>query len=79
MNPKPSSGKNTRSAELRVAPSIAPSPQLPRGNQVVFKSTNAEVDKVRFPNLLDLMGRLHFSTSDGRIWLDDQRMLLIHA
>ena len=27
----------------------------------------------------DLMGRLHFSTRDGRIWLDDQRMLLIHA
>jgi DNA-binding NtrC family response regulator/predicted hydrocarbon binding protein len=25
------------------------------------------------------MGRLHFSTRDGRIWLDDQRMLLIHA
>ena len=24
------------------------------------------------------MGRLH-STTDGRIWLDDQRMLLIHA
>ncbi|MDD2846254.1 MAG: sigma-54-dependent Fis family transcriptional regulator [Rhodoferax sp.] len=79
MNSKPTSGKGTRSAELRVAPSIAPSPQLPRGNQVVFKSTNAEVDKVRFPNLVDLMGRLHFSTSDGRIWLDDQRMLLVHA
>ncbi|HQX07921.1 MAG TPA: sigma-54-dependent Fis family transcriptional regulator [Zoogloea sp.] len=25
------------------------------------------------------MGRLHFSTTDGRIWLDDQRMLLVHA
>ena len=68
-----------RSPEFRVAPSITASPQLPRGNQVVFKSTNAEVDKVRFPNIVDLMGRLHFSTSDGRIWLDDQRMLLVHA
>ena len=38
-----------------------------------------EIDKVRFPDLADLMARLHFSTSDGRIWLDDQRMLLIHA
>ena len=37
------------------------------------------VDAVRFPDMADLMGRLHFSTSDGRIWLDDQRMLLIHA
>lgn len=79
MNSKTASGKSTHSTELRVAPSIAPSPQLPRGNQVVFKQTNAEVDKARFPNLLDLMGRLHFSTSDGRIWLDDQRMLLVHA
>ncbi len=79
MNPKPTSGKGPRSTEWRVAPSIAPSPPLPRGNQVVFKSTNAEVDKLRFPNLVDLMGRLHFSTSDGRIWLDDQRMLLVHA
>ncbi|MDR3450860.1 MAG: sigma 54-interacting transcriptional regulator, partial [Alphaproteobacteria bacterium] len=25
------------------------------------------------------MGRLSFSLNDGRIWLDDQRMLLIHA
>ena len=32
-----------------------------------------------FPDISDLMARLHFSTSDGRIWLDDQRMLLIHA
>lgn len=79
MTPKTSFGKNPRSAEARVAPSILPSPQLPQGNEVVFKSSNAEIDKVRFPNLLDLMGRLHFSTSDGRIWLDDQRMLLVHA
>ncbi|HEX5698025.1 MAG TPA: sigma-54-dependent Fis family transcriptional regulator [Rhodoferax sp.] len=79
MTPKTTLGKNTRSPELRVAPSIAPSPKLPQGSEVVFKATNAEVDKVRFPNLLDLMGRLHFSTRDGRIWLDDQRMLLVHA
>ena len=62
-----------------MAPSITPSPQLPHGNEVVFNSTNAEVDKLHFPNLVDLMGRLHFSTSDGRIWLDEQRMLLVHA
>ncbi len=79
MNTKTNAGKSTRAPEVRVAPSIAPSPQLPSGSHAVFKSTNAEVDKVRFPNLLDLMGRLHFSTRDGRIWLDDQRMLLIHA
>jgi len=79
MTPKTTFGKNTRSPELRVAPSIAPSPKLPQGNEMVFKATNSEVDKVRYPNLLDLMGRLHFSTRDGRIWLDDQRMLLVHA
>ncbi len=79
MNSKTAAGKSTRSAAFRVAPSIAPSPQLPRGNQVVFKPTDDEIDKLRLPNLVDLMGRLHFSTSDGRIWLDDQRMLLVHA
>ena len=38
-----------------------------------------EFDKSQIPGLADLMARLHFSTTDGRIWLDDQRMLLIHA
>ena len=79
MNSKATPAKNTRSTESRVAPSIAPAPPLPHGNRTVFNASNAEIDKVRFPNLVDLMGRLHFSTSDGRIWLDDQRMLLVHA
>jgi transcriptional regulator with GAF, ATPase, and Fis domain/predicted hydrocarbon binding protein len=52
---------------------------LPQGHLPVVSQERAEIDKVRFPDLADLMGRLHFSTSDGRIWLDDQRMLLIHA
>jgi two-component system response regulator HydG len=46
---------------------------------VVGPDDQAAVDQVRFPDMADLMGRLHFSTKDGRIWLDDQRMLLIHA
>ena len=54
-------------------------PRLPAGHLPVVKEPRALVDKVRFPDLADLMGRLHFSTSDGRIWLDDQRMLLVHA
>jgi len=44
-----------------------------------MRPDQAEIDRVRFPDLADLMARLHFSTSDGRIWLDDQRMLLVHA
>ena len=36
------------------------------------------VDSLRYPDIADLMSRLHFSPGDGRIWLDDQRMLLIH-
>jgi two-component system, NtrC family, response regulator HydG len=47
--------------------------------QPLIRTDRAEIDKVRFPDLADLMSRLHFSTSDGRIWLDDQRMLLVHA
>ena len=45
----------------------------------LLRTEHADVDKVRFPDLADLMARLHFSTSDGRIWMDEQRMLLIHA
>src|SRR5437867_10851906 len=52
---------------------------LPIGHLPVVQEINADIDKVRFPDMADLMARLHFSTSDGRIWLDDQRMLLVHA
>jgi two-component system response regulator HydG len=38
-----------------------------------------DVDQRRFPDVADLAARLRFSPSDGRIWLDDQRMLLIHS
>ena len=48
-------------------------------SQPLIRADRADIDKVRFPDLADLMARLHFSTSDGRIWLDEQRMLLVHA
>ncbi len=48
-------------------------------NKPLIRSDRADIDGVRFPDLTDLMSRLRFSTSDGRIWLDEQRMLLIHA
>lgn len=52
----------------------------PRDSKEPFLRTDeAGIDKIRFPDLADLMSRLHFSTSDGRIWMDEQRMLLIHA
>ncbi|KAB2887305.1 MAG: hypothetical protein F9K35_21415, partial [Burkholderiaceae bacterium] len=31
------------------------------------------------PSDADLRRLVHFSTVDGRIWLSDQRMLLVHA
>jgi len=31
------------------------------------------------PSRDDLISRLHFDAREGRIWLDDQRMLLLHA
>ncbi|SAL65962.1 sigma-54 dependent transcription regulator [Caballeronia arvi] len=37
------------------------------------------VDSLRYPDIADLMSRLHFSPGDGRIWLDEQRMLLMHT
>jgi DNA-binding NtrC family response regulator len=53
--------------------------RLPRDHLPVVAVGRADIDSVKFPDVADLMARLHFSTRDGRIWLDDQRMLLIHA
>ena len=36
-------------------------------------------ERPEMPDMADLMARLHFAPGDGRIWLDDQRMLLIHT
>jgi two-component system, NtrC family, response regulator HydG len=36
-------------------------------------------DPKELPGIDDLMARLHFAPSEGRIWLDDQRMQLIHT
>ena len=33
----------------------------------------------RLSDLRDLASRLKFAPQDGRIWLDEQRMLLLHA
>lgn len=48
-------------------------------NLPVLPMGTTDIDTNRFPDLADLLSRLHFSTSDGRIWLDEQRMLLVHA
>ncbi len=45
----------------------------------MLRAGQADIDEVRFPDLSDLLARLHFSTTDGRIWLDEHRMLLVHA
>jgi two-component system, NtrC family, response regulator HydG len=61
-------------------PSHAATPSLPRDrSRSVLKGERVEIDNVGLPDLGDLLSRLHFSTRDGRIWLDDQRMLLVHA
>ncbi len=44
-----------------------------------FSATGISVDGNQIPEIADLMARLHFAPGDGRIWLDDQRMQLIHT
>jgi len=53
--------------------------QASRENVPVISSDHADINTARFPDLADLMQRLRFSISAGRIMLDDQRMLLMHA
>nr|WP_295680411.1 sigma-54-dependent Fis family transcriptional regulator [uncultured Nevskia sp.] len=50
----------------------------PRREQA-WTPSSAGVDAQRLPDMADLMARLHFVPGDGRIWLDDQRMQLIHT
>ncbi|MBA4286375.1 MAG: sigma-54-dependent Fis family transcriptional regulator [Xanthomonadaceae bacterium] len=38
-----------------------------------------QVDAGNTPDIADLLARLHFAPGEGRIWLDDQRMQLIHT
>ena len=45
----------------------------------IFAPTAAGVDRIRYPDIADLMSRLHFVPEEGRIWLDDQRMVLTHT
>lgn len=46
-----------------------------------YNTTTAGItlDVSRMPDIADLISRLHFHPAEGRIWLDDQRMLLLHA
>ena len=54
-------------------------PSHPPGHIPVMSHDTQEIDAVRFPDLADLMGHLRFSTTDGRITLGGQRVLLMHA
>jgi hypothetical protein len=58
-------------------PGIAP--QASTSVAASQKQNLGKADLPEMPDMADLMGRMSFSFSDGRIWLDDQRMLLIHA
>jgi len=44
-----------------------------------WRPKSKAVDAKCYPDIADLMARLHFAPGDGRIWLDDQRMMLIHT
>ncbi len=35
--------------------------------------------RLNYPDISDLVSRIHFAPPEGRIWLDDQRMLLLHV
>ena len=41
-------------------------------------SQNWSAAGIRVPDIQDLAKRLRFAPQQGRIWLDDQRMMLMH-
>ncbi|RBP81216.1 sigma-54-dependent Fis family transcriptional regulator [Marinomonas rhizomae] len=53
---------------------------LAKSNQkILLKGSSRELDGQHTPTVEELTECLFFSPGDGRIWLDDQRMLLIHS
>ena len=55
-----------------------------RLDQVSLTGESQEDDKsqssgIRIPDIHDLAKRLRFAPQQGRIWLDDQRMMLMHV
>lgn len=39
----------------------------------------APTSALSYPDVGDLLSRIRFLPEEGRIWLDDQRMLLLHC
>jgi transcriptional regulator with GAF, ATPase, and Fis domain len=53
---------------------------MAKGNEkILLKGSSKELDGQNSPTLEDLTECLFFSPGDGRIWMEDQRMLLIHS
>lgn len=57
--------------------SITPDPEAVRVSIHVEPSSSTRVP--RLADVRDLAARLKFAPQEGRIWLDDQRMLLLHC
>ncbi len=47
--------------------------------KILTRGAFSELDKAAAPTLTDLTEALHFALGDGRIWLNDQRMVLIQS
>ncbi len=51
---------------------------VPSGREGAFNA-GADICGIRVPEIRDLANRLRFAPQQGRIWLDDQRMMLMHV
>lgn len=49
------------------------------GRKRPMPSTGKSPAGLQFPNIRDIASHLHFNPDHGRIWLDDRRMVLLHA
>jgi DNA-binding NtrC family response regulator/predicted hydrocarbon binding protein len=55
------------------------SPMVPPGQSAEGKTDGKRSKEVRVPAIHDLAKRLRFAPQQGRIWLDEQRMMLMHV
>jgi DNA-binding NtrC family response regulator len=61
-------------------PPVVPPPAAPAAKGATAPVPSRVFERMRqFPAIGDLSARLHFAPDEGHIWLDDQRMMLLHG
>jgi DNA-binding NtrC family response regulator len=70
---------NPKSPETGIADRVSLADMSRMNANVLLRGDSSQLDNQHSPTLEELTECLCFSPGDGRIWLNDQRMLLLHS